>query len=996
MSMRSKVGLYACVPVPTFHVGRLTRRLVLALIVASLDLSVAAGDAPAAVPTIVETQPASEVEYTSAKLHAIVNPGGSHVTDCEFEYAEIVPNSGSPSSVPCSPSPGSGVGPVAVTASLASLKQGTTYQFRIHATNAAATSLSPFDTFKTRENVSIIAKSPAARSIQVRFTNKSDSKLKLVKSQLDHGCWAEESTVSYAPPPEISREQSILIESESCGILTGTEFHVAYQLHDGEEMEMIYDNPYAGSNSYNEVTPKGYTFTRTGGGGNNAELTVTFSGCSSSVCDGIPEEWKRHGVTIDPGTGLPAAPGKPGEFIDLPHMGVSLDRPTLMVQWDWMEDATHNQQLEQGAIDRVIKAFNEDPVTYPGASRSGITLVVDNGPGSTISPGGAKWGSLSKAKAIPWKEYLGDKTTNLVEAFQNLIKTNLDTTGRGPIFHYAVAAYHRDEASGNSSGVAPIDGGLVVSLGGWPNDHGNTSEQAGSFMHEFGHVLGLGHGGEDGENYKPNYPSIMNYAYDFAGVLRNGERVVDYSREPEPNLDEMQLTEKGGMSLGANPQHYGITWQCPDGSSKSNSVLTEVDWNCDGVTGNGGTGFDVNGAQFNGSPVLQVLNGNREADWNRVHFLSGGIERAGGTAAPLTSAEVAELEDHIDPTRAMAAQARIRPLLTYTGAVSGHYHDLFTATATLVDPTSNTPPLSGKTITFQLGAADSCTAVTNATGVAACTIRPTQAANQYEITTSFAGDETYQPGSDTHAFMITPEETTLSYTGASAILAGASYATLAAKLVEDGTAETDGDAGAPAPMPSETVTLAIRSQKCTGTTDASGNVSCTIPSITTPLGSEPVEASFAGDSYYAASKDKKEAVVFAFPSHGAFTLGDASVASASTNTKVTWWAQAWRNLNSLSGGPAPAAFKGFAGNITLPTTTPATKCDPSWTTKAGNSATPTSVVPSYMGVVVTSKVTKPNATISGNTVSIVVVRTNPGYAPKPSHQGTGVIVGKYC
>ena len=49
-----------------------------------------------------------------------------------------------------------------------------------------------------------------------------------------------------------------------------------------------------------------------------------------------------------------------------------------------------------------------------------------------------------------------------------------------------------------------------------------------------------------------------------------------------------------------------------------------------------------------------------------------------------------------------------------------------------------------------------------------------------------------------------------------------------------------------------------------------------------------------------------------------------------------------------------------------------------------------------MGTLVTSRVTKNGSTIVGNTVHIVVVRTNAGYAPDPSHHGTGVIVATYC
>jgi hypothetical protein len=49
-----------------------------------------------------------------------------------------------------------------------------------------------------------------------------------------------------------------------------------------------------------------------------------------------------------------------------------------------------------------------------------------------------------------------------------------------------------------------------------------------------------------------------------------------------------------------------------------------------------------------------------------------------------------------------------------------------------------------------------------------------------------------------------------------------------------------------------------------------------------------------------------------------------------------------------------------------------------------------------MGTLVTSKVSKNGSTIAGNTVSIVVVKTNPGYSPSPSNHGTGTIVAKFC
>jgi IPT/TIG domain len=332
--------------------------------------------------------------------------------------------------------------------------------------------------------------------------------------------------------------------------------------------------------------------------------------------------------------------------------------------------------------------------------------------------------------------------------------------------------------------------------------------------------------------------------------------------------------------------------------------------------------------------------------------------------------------------------------LTYTGVLTSHYHDQFTVSATLTDPDGGAP-IAGKPVTFTLGGTESCSGTTDAAGNVSCQITSSQTGSK-SLVVSFAGDTDYLPSTNTQTFSITPEETTITYTGPTVILAGASGTTLTAKLVEDGTGDTDGDGGSPGPIPAELVTLSVGSQSCTATTDASGNVSCTIPSVSVPLGPETVGAAFAGDAYYQAAAATKSAIVFAFPTSGAFALGDLSVASAGPSTTLTWWGNNWYLLNSLSGGTAPPPFKGFVASVTLPNTTPPNVCSGNWTTSGGNSPPPPATVPSYMGVIVSSKITKSGNTISGDYAKIVVVKTDPGYAPGPQNAGTGTIVATFC
>lgn len=124
------------------------------------------------------------------------------------------------------------------------------------------------------------------------------------------------------------------------------------------------------------------------------------------------------------------------------------------------------------------------------------------------------------------------------------------------------------------------------------------------------------------------------------------------------------------------------------------------------------------------------------------------------------------------------------------------------------------------------------------------------------------------------------------------------------------------------------------------------------------------------------------------PGGGAFVIGDLNSA---IGTQVTFWGAKWWKLNSLSGGAAPPAFKGFALNPAVPT------CGTGWSTDPGNSAPPPNgPLPAFMGVIATSSTSKSGSTISGNTPKIVVVRTDPGYDSNPGHAGTGTVVANVC
>jgi len=150
------------------------------------------------------------------------------------------------------------------------------------------------------------------------------------------------------------------------------------------------------------------------------------------------------------------------------------------------------------------------------------------------------------------------------------------------------------EPTGNTSGISrgQPDSDFIVSLGSWTNFEGTVREQAGTFMHELGHNLGLRHGGDDEQLYEPNYLSVMNYAYQTNGLIErqaNGTYqmgVLNYSIFGNiiPNLVETSLNEQTGMG-GAPPfDTYGIRYFCQPQSIFPEHIIYlpngPIDWNC--------------------------------------------------------------------------------------------------------------------------------------------------------------------------------------------------------------------------------------------------------------------------------------------------------------------------------------------------------------------------------------------------------------------------------
>ncbi len=159
----------------------------------------------------------------------------------------------------------------------------------------------------------------------------------------------------------------------------------------------------------------------------------------------------------------------------------------------------------------------------------------------------------------------------------------------------------------STSGWSDLGGGdTMVSLGPWRADDpagcqpnpalslapgqaycsdqvGSVQVQAGTIMHELGHTLGLTHGGtfldasgapSYGVNCKPNFQSVMNYAFQIRGLPGFDELAhVDYSSQTLLNLSEGSLIESAG--LGASTP-FRTRWYAPQNNNFLDKLLSNA------------------------------------------------------------------------------------------------------------------------------------------------------------------------------------------------------------------------------------------------------------------------------------------------------------------------------------------------------------------------------------------------------------------------------------
>jgi len=337
--------------------------------------------------------------------------------------------------------------------------------------------------------------------------------------------------------------------------------------------------------------------------------------------DGLLDSWEMAGF-------FDVVVGSTTVRVNLPD--AFPNRKDIYLHIDWMQDTCHKPTYD--AIKVAYDAFKQAPVTNPSGV-NGIKLHVDVGPDSprdydlyTIGMNygmnytGAKWGAASRAGSVAhvttigttdsvgrylWQRPAG--TTDALTYFEDIKNRTggFAASAREAFYRYVVWGHHWD--SGGSSGLSRSEGGsgggdFMVTLGSFSpfvtcgtvnHGQGTRNDQAGTLMHELGHSLGLGHGGDEPTNRKPNYLSVMNYAFQNTGLTKKDATtfvsgVFDYSdslRAALPLLDEKAgLYEPSGLGTSEAAQNYGTSWTCVFGAIKQAAPASgPLDWDCDGA-----------------------------------------------------------------------------------------------------------------------------------------------------------------------------------------------------------------------------------------------------------------------------------------------------------------------------------------------------------------------------------------------------------------------------
>jgi hypothetical protein len=252
--------------------------------------------------------------------------------------------------------------------------------------------------------------------------------------------------------------------------------------------------------------------------------------------DNLLDEWETAGYDAD-GDGV--------IDIDLPVLGADAFRPDILVEVDVMNGLANppiaTTPGNPGTFDMARVMFHSAPILNANGLE-GINLILDTG------------GTVPFHQTLEFGTVLAGPpgTTD----FFTLKATDFDNAVRDRIFHYAIWG---NGLVGGYSGVSDVEFGgcesgddFLVSFDDFPASYQTLRSQVETFVHELGHNLGQRHGGDTHSRYKPNYWSVMSYAWQLRSGHDNATRRTRTTCSPSYWADATATEVLGAPPAGWN------------------------------------------------------------------------------------------------------------------------------------------------------------------------------------------------------------------------------------------------------------------------------------------------------------------------------------------------------------------------------------------------------------------------------------------------------------